>query len=194
MSLLVSNNEENKNSNPEENKPKTPDSIQNLVSTASGKLIENEIKKALESTLSKAKGTAQPKKIVIDREAEKAAVVIKAVASRYSGPIPPPLIFEGYKNVDPSFPERIMSDYEKRSEHARTMDLKAVDIEKQAISDDKLNVRLGMFAAFLIAFSFLGVGAYAAMHGKEQFGTTVVSVTLVSIVGSFLYDRKTKQK
>ncbi len=180
-------NEENKKPNPKKNNPKPPNSIESLISKTSEKAIKNEIQKVVESALSKSKNIIQPKKKEINREVEKAAVKIQAF--KYSGPIPPPIIFNGYKEVDPSFPERIMADYEKRSEHARAIDLQAMAIETQAINDEKINIRLGLAAAFIIALSFLGVGTYAAMNGRETFGSIVVGTTLAGIVGTFIYDR-----
>lgn len=34
-------------------------------------------------------------------------------AGIYQGPLPLPSIMEGYKNIDSSFPERIMKEFEK---------------------------------------------------------------------------------
>lgn len=38
-------------------------------------------------------------------------------AGIYQGPLPLPSIMEGYKNIDSSFPERIMKEFEKNSDH-----------------------------------------------------------------------------
>lgn len=47
----------------------------------------------------------------------------------YSSPIPLPKILKGYKEVDPTFPERIMKEFEKNSEHARQQEQKALEAQ-----------------------------------------------------------------
>ena len=49
----------------------------------------------------------------------------------YSSPIPLPKILKGYEEVDPTFPERIMAEFEKNSEHARNQEQKALDAQIQ---------------------------------------------------------------
>lgn len=99
-------------------------------------------------------------------------------AGMYQGPIPPPVIMEGYKNLDPSFPERIMSEFEKNSEHIRVMQEKAQDAE---IAKD----RRGQWMAFILTLLLLGIIGFSLYLGNMTFAGVGGLVFVVWVIKSF---------
>ena len=68
----------------------------------------------------------------------------------YFSPIPLPNILKGYKEIDPTFPERIMSEFEKNSEHARKQ-------EKDALEAQIKESTRGQYMAFFLSIALLGL-------------------------------------
>lgn len=99
-------------------------------------------------------------------------------AGLYQGPIPPPVIMEGYRNLDASFPERIMNEFEKNSEHIRVMQEKAQDAE---IAKD----RRGQWMAFVLALLLLGIIASSLYLGNMTFAGVGGLVFIVWVIKSF---------
>lgn len=80
----------------------------------------------------------------------------------YQGPIPAPSVMDAYARVDPSFPERIMRDFEKNSEHIR----KNKEIELQASVDER---RRGQWMAFFLSVLLLGIVGFSLWMGNITF-------------------------
>lgn len=78
----------------------------------------------------------------------------------YSSPIPLPKILKGYKEVDPTFPERIMAEFKKNSEHARQQEQKALDAQIQ-------ESKRGQYMAFFLAFALLGLILFSLYIGND---------------------------
>jgi len=53
------------------------------------------------------------------KDKDPSPVVYQGAAVKYSGPLPPPGLLQGYGDIEKSFPERIMADFEKNSQHFR---------------------------------------------------------------------------
>jgi uncharacterized membrane protein len=91
-----------------------------------------------------------------------------------TAPIPPPEELEGYKKIDPSFPERIirMAEKEQKFRHH--------------------SYYLGQFFAFIIALAALGSATYLGINGKEWLGGSIGLGALASIVGAYFYSQHQK--
>ena len=78
----------------------------------------------------------------------------------YSSPIPLPKILKGYKEVDPTFPERIMADFEKNSEHARNQERKALDAQIQ-------EAKRGQYMAFFLSVALFCLILFSLYIGND---------------------------
>lgn len=96
--------------------------------------------------------------------------IVGMAAQRISGPVPSSGEMAGYKNVDPSLPERIMDgvDEERRHRHA---------MEKRAVHTDALVSVLGTCAGTLFVLAALAIAVYALSEG-------FTGVAIVAIIGS----------
>ena len=69
---------------------------------------------------------------------------------RFTGPMPPPSILAGYRNIDPSFPERMMKEFEANSSHVREMERLSL---QSTIERDKR----GQYMAFGLSILLLSI-------------------------------------
>ena len=83
-------------------------------------------------------------------------------AGFYQGPVPPPNIMEAYGRIDASFPERIMQEFEKNSEHIRGM-------EKSALEFTVLRDKRGQYFGFVLALGLLAVVLVSLFLGNITF-------------------------
>lgn len=77
---------------------------------------------------------------------EIAAVSVAAVT--YKGPLPPPAILQGYKEINPAYADMIMQDFVKNSEHYRNAEM--AELEAQIKES-----RMGQRMAFLLSLALL---------------------------------------
>lgn len=117
-----------------------------------------------------------------DLPPELVAVFYRAVRM-YSGPVPPPEIMEGYKQIDPTFPERMFAMAERQSEHR-------ISLESKRVQSDGGNERLGLILGAVIVLAVLVCGTVIILNGKSWFGFGLILVAAVGLVGVFRADLK----
>lgn len=96
------------------------------------------------------------------------------IAKLSIGPIPPPKILREYKEIDPSFPERIFKMAEKEQEFRHK------------------SFRYGQVLGFIITIFALTCGTYLGIKGKEWLGGGIGLGALASIVLAYLYSQRQK--
>ena len=100
----------------------------------------------------------------------------KVVQSRgYAGPIPPPELMDGYAQVDPSFPDRILRLTEENLKH-------------QYSHQNKMDILqfCGWGSATAITLTAMGLGTYLLMNDKNVAGFCfLIGSALPSIVVFF---------
>ena len=69
--------------------------------------------------------------------------VVQNTSIKYAGPLPPPGILQGYKDIDPEILNLILSDFEKNAEHTRAQ-------EKVALQAQVAEVKRGQKLAFFV--------------------------------------------
>ena len=47
----------------------------------------------------------------------------------YSGPLPHPSILQGYKQIEPDFPMKVVNEWERNSAHIREQEQKELDLQ-----------------------------------------------------------------
>lgn len=96
------------------------------------------------------------------------------VTNQYIGPLPSPEDMQGFGNIDTSFPERIMQEFEKNSEHTRQQ-------EQIALQAQITETRRGQYMAFFVILGgFIGTMALA-YSGKNAASIAVGLGTAVMV-------------
>ena len=113
-----------------------------------------------------------------------------------SGPIPSPKEFEGYKKVDPNFPERIFKQFEEDSITNRKLQQEAqaadIELDKKRLEADIAFEKRSQWMAFsLITLGFVGTFVLAYL-GKEYTAIVTGLGTLV-IIFSGVFSKKQNQ-
>ncbi len=76
-----------------------------------------------------------------------------AVATSFSGPLPPPNILEGYEKIIPGAADRIITMAEKQSNHRQSL-------ENIIIRSNTRNESIGMWLAFILTIGLMCFGFY----------------------------------
>lgn len=109
-----------------------------------------------------------------------------STAMRYTGPIPHPSTLKGYKEVDPTFPERIVKLVENDQDHK-------IDLDNTKLNNaNKLNI-LGMWFGFIIAILSLCAGTFLIYLNKNVAGIAAIFASLAGVLAVFIV-KQTKGK
>jgi uncharacterized membrane protein len=95
----------------------------------------------------------------------------------YEGTIPHPDILRGLKEVDNSFPERIM----KMTEESISFEM---NFRKQVIVDDAKYRLMGQILTLLIVFIFVGAAVFLATMGLQAAAITALVTCFGTIAGA----------
>lgn len=110
---------------------------------------------------------------------DKAPTVYQQASLTYSAPLPPPAILKGYGDIDPSFPERVFSDFEKNSQHVR-------DQERTALKMQARDTKTGQWMAFAVIMTGLIGTMVLAYLGKDYAAiATAVGTAVMIFKGAF---------
>lgn len=108
---------------------------------------------------------------------------ILMLSERFDGPMPSPRHAEQYERILPGFTDRCLSIHENNSQSMR---------DNLATTGRRLD--RGQWFALIFALACLLSGLGFAALGYPAAGATVTTTTLVSVVGAFLYKKRTRQK
>ncbi len=101
----------------------------------------------------------------------------------YSGPIPHPAIMSQYKELDPSFPDRILTMAEKQAE------------SRQYVERTNANQKVyALFAATLISVLTIGGGFACIFWDKNWQGLALIIAQLATLVGALIYGKNKDKK
>lgn len=110
-----------------------------------------------------------------------------AVASSFSGPIPPPAVLGEYDKVSPGFADRIVKMAEREMSHRH-------EIERRVLDVGAKEVLRGQSFAFLIFIATLAGGIYTAALGHGTAGALLGVSGLTTIVTAFIMGRVRREK
>ena len=102
---------------------------------------------------------------------------------KFSGPIPPPSILEGYEIILPGAAERILQMAEGDASHQR-------DMENKAIKATMSEVRVGQVFGLIVSLSALALAGVAVIYSQPWVAGILGSGTLVGIITAFRYKSK----
>lgn len=102
-----------------------------------------------------------------------------SIATKYAGPIPPPSLLRGYKDIDESLPDRIFTEFEKNSAHIREQEHMALE----ASIKEKWQ---GQWMAFVVSMTLLAIMMYSLYTENYVFAGSSGVMYVGFIVVSFL--------
>lgn len=71
--------------------------------------------------------TKPQKRLESSLEADGEELFVASVTMEHKGPLPHPSILRGYQQIDPTYPDRILTEFEKNSDYVRRCEEKALD-------------------------------------------------------------------
>ena len=101
----------------------------------------------------------------------------------HSGPLPDAETLIKYNSVIPNGADRIMKMAEKQQEHR-------MSIEKDVISSQSSQSKLGQWFGLIIGIVGIGCGTFLAYSGETTVGGIIAGGTVVSLVSVFVIGKK----
>ena len=108
------------------------------------------------------------------------AQITQEVTTEYRGPYPPPGLLAEYNEVLPGCAERIIAMAENQIAHR-------IDLERTVIKGDSRRSWWGLVLGFLSTLVIAGVGLTVALKSSPAAGATIITGTIVSLSGVFVY-------
>jgi uncharacterized membrane protein len=112
--------------------------------------------------------------------------ITQEITTEYHGPIPPPALMAQYDTVIPNGAERLMAMAEKQLDHR-------IDLEKTVIHGDSRRSWWGLILGFVAALVIAGVGLAVAILASPFAGATIITGTVVSLAGVFVYGQRSRR-
>lgn len=111
-------------------------------------------------------------------------------AEIFMGPLPPPDTLAQYKTVDPTFAERIVSDFEARTAMARDQARHRQEIELRVVKGNVFAQKAGLVSAFVPAAGTIGGGVWLAATDHAVGGVSAIVTAIAGLAGVFVYGRQ----
>ena len=90
-----------------------------------------------------------------------------------------------YDEITPGIAEKIFNNFLEESQHRRI-------IEKDYMTNENKNSRLGVIFAFILGMTGLVGGIISSIYGNPASGAIIGIGSLASLVGVFIYGTKNK--
>ena len=98
-----------------------------------------------------------------------------------TGPIPPPEVMVGYGEIDSSFPQRIMAQFENESMHRRDLERARSAAMIQDIHEERQERGRGQFLAVIGMFAILGAAVWVTLADHPGVGGGLVAALVAAI-------------
>lgn len=106
---------------------------------------------------------------------------------QYEGLLPMPLFLEKYKEIESTYPDRIMKLVEDQSNHRQ-------DIEKKVIESNISHEKLGMVFGFILGLVGILMGGFLLYSDKSISGFAVFFTSLGALVGNFIVNKRITER
>lgn len=146
---------------------------------------KNITKKNLKPVVSK--NNIEQEKIKQLEKNEKKQLIAARFSQEFSGPIPHPELFAKYEDVLPGSADRILKMAEIQSEHRQ-------HLEKSVINSNIQDSKRGQYFAFILALVLIIGGFYLIANDKDLSGFSLIIGSTGTLVGIFIYGRKSERK
>ncbi|MCL2779515.1 MAG: DUF2335 domain-containing protein [Polyangiaceae bacterium] len=113
--------------------------------------------------------------------------LIRAQAQLHLGALDSPETMLAYKEIDPTFPSRLLQMVEVQAKHRS-------ELEKQTVTAEIARASRGQWLGFAVTSIAFGVVALLGHEGHPWSATVLGSINLVALVGTFVNGRKEAEK
>jgi uncharacterized membrane protein len=120
--------------------------------------------------------------IIGSEDSESDSIANVVVSRKFSGPLPPPAVLEGYEATLRGAADRILRMAEKQQDHSVYMDKR---VTRQEFS---LGIT-GLVFAFVLALAVLAASVWLISEGKGVEGTVLATLDLVALATAFIVGR-----
>ena len=110
-------------------------------------------------------------------------------AERRSGPIPDAAEMIRYKQAYPEGPVIIFDEFKTEAAHRRTMERKALGLDKRALDAAIFSERMGVFCALAVALVGFGLSTYLVTIGQAIPGMVMFGLDVAAMVSTFILGR-----
>ena len=116
---------------------------------------------------------------------DKREAVCRMSAMKFSGPVPPPDVLQGYENTLKGAADRILTMAEGEAVHRRSM-------EKRIVSFDATEHLMGLVFGLIVALAGIVGGVWCIISGMATAGSILAGGTILSLVSVFVYGSRAK--
>ena len=108
------------------------------------------------------------------------AASLVSASYQFSGPIPSPQDLANYENVMPGLADRIITRFERQSEHR-------MELERYVTRTNALRANLGLAVGLVVSLAGLGAAAALGLHGHDWAAGIISVAGLGVLAGVFVY-------
>ena len=105
----------------------------------------------------------------------------------YQSPLPPVQELESLKNVDPTFPERLLAMAEKEQGHKHAMERQLIEINEKTIRENQRLFGRGQLLGFTIGIVTVVAGSITGIMGAPLAGGFIGTGGVVALAATFIY-------
>lgn len=133
-----------------------------------------------------------PEAIVEGREIETRPSLAHAYtlyAEQRIGPIPDAAEMIRYKEAHPEAPAIILEEFTTEAAHRRTMERRALGLDKRALNAAIVSERMGVLCALAVAMAGFGLSTYLVTIGHVVPGMVMFGLDVAALVSTFILGR-----
>jgi len=109
------------------------------------------------------------------------------ILESHSGPLPKPEMLEKYDKVVPGAGERIIVMAEEQAKHRQKL-------EEKVVFSKSGDSRLGVWFAFILAFTSIICGCFLIYNNKSVEGLSTIITAIAALVGTFIFGKYQEKK
>lgn len=109
------------------------------------------------------------------------------LATRFSGPLPPPDILQAYEEIVPGSAKMIFDCFQKQSDHR-------IKLEDYAVRSQIFQSGLGQVFGFILSAGCVGASIYVSYLGFVELGVTLGGITVVALATIFVKGKVAQSK
>ena len=117
------------------------------------------------------------------------AVTRELYAEQRVGPIPDAAEMIRYKEAHPEAPIIILDEFKTEAAHRRTMERRALGLDKRALDAAIFSERLGVLCALAVSLVGFGFSTYLIAIGHAIPGTVMFGLDVAAMVSAFILGR-----
>jgi uncharacterized membrane protein len=117
-----------------------------------------------------------------------------SISQTFIGPLPPPEVLKGYKEVDENFPSLIREMAINQLQHRIQQEAKELEMNDKHVTELILQSKTGQWMAFVLSILSLGLSTVMAVYGHEVLASIIGGTTLVGLATIFIQGKHAQNR